>query len=101
MLKNKIYNYLTLIPKGKVVTYKQIGEYLGNSKLARYVGNVLHENLDPVKYPCYKVVNSKGELSKAFAYGGLQGQKERLLNDGVEVISNTVDLNKYKWDGIK
>lgn len=49
----------------------------------------------------FTAFGGKGELSKAFAYGGLQGQKERLLNDGIEVISNTVDLNKYKWDGIK
>ena len=64
--KLKVYDYLTTIPKGKVVTYKQIGEYLGNKGLARAVGNILHKNTDGNKYPCYKVLNSKGQLAEAF-----------------------------------
>lgn len=96
MMKRKVYNFLLTIPKGKVVTYGQIAEYLGNKKLARVVGNILHENPDGDKYPCYKVVNAKGELSKAFAFGGLDGQKERLERDGVCVANYKVDLEKYK-----
>lgn len=64
--KLKVYDYLTTIPKGKVVTYKQIGEYLGNKGLARAVGNILHKNTDGNKYPCYKILNSKGQLAEAF-----------------------------------
>lgn len=30
MMKEKVYSYLTTIPKGKVVTYGQIAAYLGN-----------------------------------------------------------------------
>ena len=74
-MKEKVYNYLLTIPKGKVVTYKQIAEYLGNDKLARVVGNVLHRNPDENKYPCYKVVNSEGKLSRNFAFGGIEKQK--------------------------
>ncbi|MBQ7980243.1 MAG: MGMT family protein, partial [Oscillospiraceae bacterium] len=43
---NNIYEYLTTIPKGKVVTYGQIAEHLGNRHLARAVGNALHKNPD-------------------------------------------------------
>ena len=96
-MKEKVYKYLTLIPKGKVVTYRQVAEYLGNRYLARYVGNVLHENPDGDKYPCYKVVNSKGYLAPSFVFGGVDEQKRRLESDGVEVVGNRVDLKKYKW----
>ena len=48
-MKEKVYKYLTNIPKGKVVTYGQIAEYLGNKKLARVVGNILHNNPDENK----------------------------------------------------
>lgn len=99
MLNDKIYNYLRTIPKGKVVTYKQIAEYLGNSKLSRIVGNILHKNPNENKYPCYKVVNSKGCLSKKFAFGGIEKQKEKLEVEGIEVIKYTVDLNKYQYKG--
>lgn len=96
-LAQKVYNYLTTIPKGKVVTYKQVAEHLGNKGLARIVGNILHKNPDENKYPCYKVLNSKGELAEAFVFGGKDVQKERLKKDGIEVINNKVDLNKYQW----
>ncbi len=94
---DRIYEYLTTIPKGKVVTYGQIAEYLGNKHLARAVGNVLHKNPDGDKYPCYKVVNSKGQLSAAYAFGGIEEQKSRLKADGIEVTDYIVDLEKYLY----
>lgn len=96
-LSQKVYDYLTIIPKGKVVTYKQVAEYLGNKGLARVVGSILHKNPDGDKYPCYKVLNSKGELAEAFVFGGKNIQKERLENDGIEVFNDKVDLSIYQW----
>lgn len=78
------------------MTYAQIAEYLGNKNLCRVVGNILHNNPDPIGYPCYKVVNSKGELSKNFGDGGIEVQKQRLLADGIEVVNYKVDLRRYK-----
>lgn len=96
-LSKKVFEYLRLIPKGKVVTYKQVAEYLGNKGLSRVVGNILHKNPDGDKYPCYKVLNSKGELAKAFVFGGEDEQKRRLEKDGIEVKNNKVDLKIYQW----
>ena len=92
-----IYEYLNTIPKGKVVTYGQIAEFLGNKNLARIVGNILHKNPDGDKYPCYKVVNAKGNLAKNYAFGGVGCQKMRLEADGVIVNNNKVDLKVYQW----
>ena len=98
-MKNEdVYNYLTKIPKGKVVTYGQIGEYFGNRHLARRIGNILHVNPDPINKPCYKVVNSKGELALNFGDGGRDAQKKRLEADDIQVINYKVDLTKYQWD---
>lgn len=97
-MKEKVFEFLRTIPKGKVVTYGQIAEYLGNKNLARVVGNILHNNPDEEYYPCYKVVNSKGELAKSFAFGGIEKQKEKLEKDGVIVIGYKVDLKKYKME---
>ena len=96
-MQEKVYKYLMTIPKGKVVTYKQIAEYLGNARLARVVGNILHNNPNELKYPCYKVVNSKGKLALNYAFGGIQKQKEKLESENIEVINNRVDLKKYKY----
>ena len=95
-MEKQVYEFLRTIPKGKVVTYGQIAEYLGNRKLARTVGNILHKNPDGDKYPCYKVVNSKGYLSKNYSFGGIKKQKEKLEADGILVTNYKVDLEKYR-----
>lgn len=96
-LSKRVYEYLTTIPKGKVVTYKQVAESLGNKGLARAVGNILHKNPDEHKYPCYKVLNSKGELAEAFVFGGKGVQKQKLEKEGIKVINGKVDLSLYQW----
>lgn len=98
-LSKKVYEYLQTIPKGKVVTYKQVAESIGNKGLARVVGNILHKNPDGDKYPCYKVLNSKGELAEAFVFGGKEKQKLKLEKEGIKVENNKVDLKIYKWNG--
>lgn len=95
--KQTVYEYLTRIPKGKVVTYGQIGEYLGNKNLARTVGNILHENPDGEAYPCYKVVDARGHLSEHYAFGGMESQRRKLEADGIVVEVNKVNLSRYQW----
>jgi O-6-methylguanine DNA methyltransferase len=93
----KTFEYLLTVPKGKVVTYGQIAKHLGNKGLARLVGNILHQNPAGDYYPCYKVVNAKGELAKAFVFGGITEQERRLINDGILVEDGKVDLKKYQY----
>lgn len=100
MDRMEVYTYLKKIPKGKVVTYAQIGEALGSRKLARAIGNILHDNPDPISYPCYKVVDAKGRLAEHFGdEGGIRTQKARLEADGIEVKDWKVDLERYQWKG--
>lgn len=94
-MRQKVYDYLQTIPKGKVTTYGQIANRLGNKRLARVVGNILHRNPDPTRYPCYKVVDSRGRLSQHFAFGGIDAQKLLLEADDIEVVDYQVDLKKY------
>ena len=96
-MKQRVYDYLLTIPAGKVVTYGQIAAHLGNPKLARVVGNILHVNPEPDIYPCYKVVNAQGRLAEHFGCGGLSEQRRRLEADGIEVTDGKVDLKKYQW----
>lgn len=91
----RIYEAVKKIPKGHVATYGQIAEMAGNPRMSRAVGNALHKNPDPLHIPCFRVVNSKGELAGAFAFGGGKAQAELLRADGVEVVDGKVDLKKY------
>ena len=105
-----VFEYLRTIPKGKVVTYGQVAAAVGNPKMARAVGNILHKNTDPDYYPCFRVVNSQGWLAESFGTpGGILDQKRRMEADGIKVItclkrkdgqaylSYKVDLEKYQW----
>lgn len=95
-ISQKVYDYLRTIPKGKVVTYGQIAEHLGNKNMCRAVGNILHANPLPDYYPCYKVVNAKGLLAKNFGLG-IEEQKQRLEKDGIKVADYRVTLKLYQW----
>ena len=91
----RIYEAVKRIPKGHVATYGKVAEMAGDAKMARAVGNALHENPDPEHIPCFRVVNAKGELAGAFAFGGEQVQAQLLEEDGVEVVDGKVDQDKY------
>lgn len=96
-MKEKIYEYLRTVPYGKVVTYGQIAEHLGNKRYSRVVGNFLHKNDDVEKNPCYKAVNSKGKLSSHYAFGGIESQTRRLESEGIIVEEGYVDLKIYQY----
>jgi len=91
----RIYEAVKRIPKGKVATYGKVAEMAGNKKMSRAVGNALHKNPDPDNIPCFRVVNSKGELAPEFAFGGMGEQRKLLEAEGIEVKDNKVDLSKY------
>ena len=93
----RVYEFLTTIPKGKVVTYGITAFAVGHPGAARAVGNSLHHNPDGEKYPCFRVVNAEGRLAKHFGFGGMEEQKRRLIADGIEVDGDRVDLGRYLW----
>lgn len=74
------------------------GSYGRKQKMSRAVGNALHKNPDPEHIPCFRVVNAKGELAGAFAFGGEGRQRKLLEEDGVQVVDGKVDLNKFGID---
>ena len=93
-LNDRVYEFVKRIPQGKVATYGQIALHLGNRNFARVVGNILHNNPDPEHIPCHRVVNAKGQLSRAYAFGGIEAQRRLLVSEGV-VFKNdlVVDLS--------
>lgn len=93
----RIYEAVRKIPYGHVATYAQVAQLAGDRKMARAVGNALHKNPDPSTIPCFRVVNSKGELSGEFAFGGAGAQAKLLESEGVEVVDGRVDLKKYQF----
>ncbi len=78
-----VYSVVKTIPYGKVMSYGQIALAIGKPKSARQVGWALHVNPSPETIPCYRVVNRFGQVSKAFAFGGENVQRQLLEKEGV------------------
>ena len=56
----RVYAVVARIPKGSVLTYKEVARRAGNPRAARAVGNIMHNNPDTKKVPCHRVVRSDG-----------------------------------------
>lgn len=93
-----VYNAVKEIPEGKVATYGQIAQIAGYPGKARIVGWALHKNPYQGIVPCHRVVNRNGELSGAFAFGGMEQQRKLLEREGIIFNENDkIDLEKYLW----
>lgn len=95
-IRNKIFNIVRSIPKGKISTYGSIAKK-ANIKSPRLVGQALHTNTNPQLVPCHRVVFRDGKLSKSYAFGGDKAQRMRLLSEGVVFKkSGKVDMVRYR-----
>lgn len=55
----QVYSACARIPKGTVVSYKELGELIGN-KAYRAIGSALSKNPYAPRVPCHRVVGSNG-----------------------------------------
>ena len=55
----KIYSIVKKIPKGRIMTYKEVAMLSGRPNAYRAVGNILNKNYDP-NIPCHRVVRYDG-----------------------------------------
>ena len=74
----KVWNYLMKIPKGKILTYKEVARAIGKPKSYRAVANAVGKNPFPPNIPCHRVVRSDGGIGGYSGKGGID-QKIRLL----------------------
>ena len=82
-LYQQIYKIVSEIPKGYVMTYGQIARSLGNPGWARLVGQAMFHAPGSLDIPCHRVLNSKGEMSPDYAFGGQDIQRKMLKDEGV------------------
>ena len=89
----RCYELLLQIPKGKIVTYKQIANTL-NTKAYRAVGNAMANNPNPITVPCHRVIKSNG-LIGGYVFG--TKKKINLLKDEGIIIKKDeiVDFKKH------
>lgn len=78
--KDAVYAVVSRIPKGKVLTYKEVATLAGSPRAYRAVGNILNKNYNP-QIPCHRVVRSDGTPG---GYNrGSEMKRKRLTQEGV------------------
>jgi len=92
----RVYQLVSQVPEGRVVTYGQIAAMLGDPRRARVVGWAMRDC--PADVPWHRVVNSKGQVSTRNLSGGFNEQRALLEDEGVEFdLSGRIDLDAYGW----
>ena len=92
--REKVYELVSKIPKGKVTTYGAIGKKHHMSP--RTVGTALHLNPYEGEVPCHRVVNRDGRIAPGYAFGGIGEQRKRLEREGIVFKDEThIDLSVY------
>lgn len=94
--RQRAYEIVRQIPKGRVMTYGQIAALCGNAAAARIVGGVAHFG-DP-DLPWQRVVNKSGGLASGYP-GGRGSHKKHLEAEGIEVSEDykVVDIRSLLW----
>lgn len=95
--KQRIWQTISLVPKGRVASYGLIADLAGLPKRARLVGTSLRQAPEAMQLPWFRVVKSDGCI--AFPAGSNEADTQRalLIDDGIYVKHYRVKLKDYLW----
>jgi len=75
--QEQAYEVVKQIPKGQVLTYKQVAERVGKPGAYRAVGSALNKNRRK-DVPCHRVIRSDGKIG---GYNRGSNKKKRILKE--------------------
>lgn len=94
--RERVYTLVRRIPPGRVMTYGQIAELLGEGYTPRTVGFVMHGSPDGT--PWHRVLNAQGGCSTGRLVLPHDKQQRMLEQEGVVFDKNArCDLQTYLW----
>lgn len=94
--RERVYEIVRRIPTGRVMTYGQIAEILGEGYTARTVGFVMHSADETV--PWHRVINAQGACSTGRVLLPHDKQQRMLEAEGIEFNARgRCDLGRYRW----
>src|SRR5688572_577440 len=95
--REHVYEMVRRIPSGRVMTYGQLAEILGEGYTARTVGYVMH-GADTENVPWQRVINSQGSCSTGKMTMPVNLQQSILESEGVVFNEKgKCDLRTYLW----
>jgi methylated-DNA-protein-cysteine methyltransferase related protein len=95
--RERVYEIVRLIPAGRVMTYGQIADMLGEGYTPRTVGYVMHA-ADEETVPWQRVINSQGACSTGRIILPPDKQQRMLEAEGIEFNARgRCDLGRYRF----
>ncbi|HYQ40115.1 MAG TPA: MGMT family protein [Pseudomonas sp.] len=95
--RSALYAVLAQVPRGKVVSYGQLGELAGLGRAARWVGRCLSQLPDDTALPWHRVVAASGRLSLPAGSVAGDEQRRRLAAEGVPLNGDRLDIRRHGW----
>jgi len=96
--RERVYDIVRKIPRGRVMTYGQIAEILGEGYTARTVGYVMH-GAEGESVPWQRVINAQGKCSTAKMTLPVNLQQSMLESEGVKFdLNGRCDLRTALWN---
>jgi methylated-DNA-protein-cysteine methyltransferase-like protein len=94
--RERVYEIVRKIPRGRVMTYGQLAEILGEGYTPRTVGFVMHGSND--KTPWHRVINAQGGCSTGRIALPHDKQQRMLETEGVRFNERgRCELKRYLW----
>lgn len=94
--RERVFEIVRRIPTGRVMTYGQLAEILGEGYTARTVGFVMHSADQTV--PWQRVINAQGACSTGRVIVPPDLQQRMLVSEGVVFNEKErCDLSRYRW----
>jgi len=94
--RERVFEIVRRIPPGRVMTYGQLAEILGEGYTARTVGFVMHSADQTV--PWQRVINAQGACSTGRVIVPPDLQQRMLVSEGVVFNEKgRCDLSRYRW----
>lgn len=92
----RIYAQVCAIPRGRVSTYGSVARLVGCGP--RQVGYAMAALPASTKVPWQRVINHKGEISCRKHGRGADGQRAKLIAEGVFLDrKGRIDLKRFGW----
>lgn len=83
--QKKVWRELLNIPKGKIITYKELAKKIGKPKAVRAVANAVGANPLTIIIPCHRVIRSDGTLGGYSGRGGIKTKRALLMKEGIDL----------------
>ena len=90
-MRNAIYRLVRRIPRGSVLSYKDVGRIAGAGP--RQVAAAMRRC--PAGLPWYRVVGAGGKIRTPGEYAWIQ--RERLLAEGIRFRGLSFSYEVYRW----